>query len=586
MKITEALRILQSANAPSAPASTFFLACGFTPLHLATLLGAHLQGQLPDRRIQVQTGLYGDLPGNLGLIAKGDHEGAAVVFEWGDFDQRLGLRDLGGWQPAELPDVIATSAFRVEHFLETLERVSARLPIAACLPTLPVPPAAYTPGWMQSDLSAELRRLMANFGAKLSRLARVRVVDPQRTEALSPLATRLDVKSYLTTGFPYRVAHASVLADLLVRLLKPPAAKKGVITDLDNTLWLGILGEDGLDGVSWDLDHKSHMHGLYQQLLRSLAGAGVLIAAASRADQSTVEAGLQSADLLLPKDCLFPVEANWEPKSYSVGRILRTWGVGAESVVFVDDSPTELAEVQAAYPEIECLNFPTGDENGIYALLEKLRDLCGKPLLSEEDRLRLATVRTAATLAEPLAHTGERQEAFLAQADQELSVVSLGTVADPRALELVNKTNQFNLNGRRYTEGQWLAFLAREDARAFLVSYRDKYGSLGKISVLAGRLAGATLHVDTWVLSCRAFSRRIEYAVLDHLFDVLDLDAMVFDYQPTPKNHLVRDFLAAFVSDEPDAASRIPRSVFTEKRPRLFFRSPALEPQWTVSKAN
>src|SRR6185295_4898361 len=106
-----------------------------------------------------------------------------------------------------------------------------------------------------------------------------------------PLATRLDVKSYVATGFPYRVVHASVLADLLARLLQPPVPKKGIITDLDNTLWLGILGEDGPGGVSWDLDHKSHMHGLYQQLLHSLAEAGTLIAAASKADPSVVETG-------------------------------------------------------------------------------------------------------------------------------------------------------------------------------------------------------------------------------------------------------------------------------------------------------
>ena len=115
-------------------------------------------------------------------------------------------------------------------------------------------------------------------------LPNVRIVNPQRLDALSPPAERLDVKAELMSGFPYRTAHASVVAELLAEPLKPVMPKKGLITDLDDTLWRGILGEVGAHGVTWDLDHYSHMHGLYQQLLNSLAEAGVLIGVASKND--------------------------------------------------------------------------------------------------------------------------------------------------------------------------------------------------------------------------------------------------------------------------------------------------------------
>ena len=126
-----------------------------------------------------------------------------------------------------------------------------------------------SPGWVASELAPDLRRLVAELAAGLVRLPGVRLVDAQRLDGLSPPGTRLDVRSYLTLGFPYRRAHAAALAELLVRLLAPPAPKKALITDLDDTLWRGVLGES--TGVSWDLDQKSHGHALYQQLLAALA---------------------------------------------------------------------------------------------------------------------------------------------------------------------------------------------------------------------------------------------------------------------------------------------------------------------------
>ena len=145
---------------------------------------------------------------------------------------------------------------------------------------------------------------------------------------------------------------------MLADLIQPRPAKKGLITDLDDTLWRGLLGEEGVAGISWDLDRHSHIHALYQQTLRALAESGVLIAVASKNDPALVTEALARRDLLLPKDCLFPIEVNWKAKSQSVYRILEAWNINADAVVFVDDSPIELAEVQSLFPAIKCLRFP------------------------------------------------------------------------------------------------------------------------------------------------------------------------------------------------------------------------------------
>lgn len=569
MKLSDALRILNAAPPAGEGAAVFGLACSFTPLHLRTLLGAHLQQRIPRRRVEIEAGLYGDLVGTLERMRASPPEKVAVVLEWSDLDLRLGLRDVGGWKPDDARDILLGAEARAATVGSVLARLAERAPVAVALPSLPLPPIAHTPGWMLGRSGAELRRLIAQLASELVAAEGIRLLDPQRLDAVSPVESRLDVKSCLATGFPYRLPHADALSALLSDLLVPPAPKKGVITDLDETLWKGILGEEGPGGVFWDLDHHAHAHGLYQQLLAALAASGVLVAVASKADPQVVAQGLDAPALVIGRDALFPVEASWGAKSEAVGRILAAWNVGADSVVFVDDSPVELAEVKAIYPEIECLQFPTGDDGAVYALLERLRDLCGKERLSGEDAIRLSSLKAGAIVQAALADSPARQDVFLAAAGQELSCLSV--VGDHRPLELINKTNQFNLNGRRWSEREWQELLGRDDALALCFAYRDKYGPLGKIAVLAGRLAGTALHVDAWVLSCRAFSRRIEYATLACLFERWNLDEIVFDYRATPRNHLVADFLAT-LNDEPAAQNRLARATFVARCPTLYFQ--------------
>ena len=135
------------------------------------------------------------------------------------------------------------------------------------------------------------------------------------------------------------------------------------------------------------------MHGAYQRMLAALSSAGVLIAAATKNDPELVEEAFRKRQLILSRDAIFPLEANWRPKSESVGRILKAWNIGADAVAFVDDSPMELAEVAAAHPGIKCLQFPATDPAKINHLLLTLRDLFGKNVLLEEDHIRVTSLR-------------------------------------------------------------------------------------------------------------------------------------------------------------------------------------------------
>jgi len=558
MKLVEALTILKGVKRRKGELFTCFLATGMNPLHLSTLLAAELSLLFRNERIEVQPGLYGDFLGNLDRLRRADADSGIVLMEWTDLDPRLGIRTLAAWSPSAYTDILSNVRARALQVQQTIEQACQRMPVVLSMPTLPLPPISFVPGWQASSFEVDLKALVQSIASHVSQCAQVRVLSPQRIDMVSPLRERLDVKSELLSGFPYKLGHASALANLLAHLTRMPAPKKGLITDLDDTLWRGILGEVGIDGISWDLDHQSQMHAFYQRLLGALATEGVLIAVASKNEPSLVQEAFRRKDMALSADSIFPVEVSWGPKSESVTRILKTWNVGADSVVFVDDSPLELAEVKATHPEVECVQFPTRDGVAIYDLVFRLRDLFGKSSILREDTIRVESMRrshaaTAVYEAAKAAPTG-----FLEQIEADMSFHFSKSPLDPRALELVNKTNQFNLNGKRYTEASWHNYFLDPASFLVLVSYKDKFGPLGKIAVIAGR-RNRKLHVDTWAMSCRAFSRRIEYRCLEELFAKFDVNEIELDYLRTDRNSPLTEFLTEILGGAPSPHCTISR---------------------------
>ncbi len=572
MKLIEALAMIRDQPRLEQHAFRVSLVCGFTPLHLQTFLQASLLKAMPDRRIELQTGLYGDFWGNLAALEKENPDVALLALEWSDLEPRLGLRSLGSWAPDQLEDIVRSVRTRATQFLALAQRLSVNLPLSISFPSLPFPAISYQPGWRTSEIEASVNAEIAALAAQLSRLRNVGIVNLSRLAMVSPASGRFDVRAELASGFSYKLPHASALAELLVKNIQPVPLKKGLITDLDDTLWNGILGEVGVEGISWDLEHGSHMHGAYQRLLQSLEKSGVLVGIASKNDAAIVSQALTRGDMLLSAKSVFPIEAHWGPKSESIARILKAWNIGADAVVFVDDSPMELAEVQSAHPAIECFRFPKEDPQAMEGLVYQLRDLFGKNQLSQEDSIRMESLRHAQESRQTDSAPSEVSEEFLKQADAELTFQFAKDSSDPRPLELINKTNQFNLNGRRFGEKEFADFLRETNSILLTVSYKDKYGPLGKIAVLAGRLSGKTLELSVWVMSCRAFSRRIEHRCLAELFERFDLDEVIFDFHPTPKNGPTKEFLQNALGQAPEPGCRISRKLFDERKQETFHR--------------
>jgi FkbH-like protein len=202
-------------------------------------------------------------------------------------------------------------------------------------------------------------------------------------------------------------------------------------------------------------------------------------------------------------------------------------------------------------------------------LLHQLRRRFGKSEIREEDRLRLQSLRSTAELKETPSAGVSRD--FLARIEAKIKLEFSNAPDDGRAFELVNKTNQFNLNGHRYTEAEWQAYFRTPGAILVTASYEDRFGPLGKIAVLGVRPGPEKLHVDIWVMSCRAFSRDIEFQILKRLYERFGASRIEFSFHPTERNGPLQEFFRVFFpAGVPADGLELTATVFEHNRPQLF----------------
>ncbi len=563
MRLLDALKIIQSAG-PATPAYPVFLACGFTPLHLQTFLAASLQQLLPMRRVTVASGIFGDLTGNAGRITGANPQLGVVVAEWPDFDPRLGIRRISGWDWSVLPEIVVETRRAASALEQALTDAATHTPVIVSLPSLPVLPLSSGHPQAVSAFQAELEAIIADLKFRLSRLPNISVIHPPAVTADSA-----DPVSEIASGFPYSLAHAAELSRRIAGAAGLQPNRKGIITDLDMTVWKGIVGDDGIDGVFWDMEHQAQSYAIYQQMLHAFAKEGVLVAAASKNSPHVVEKIFaERGDLILKHADLFPLAASWQPKSELVAGILAAWNIGPDAVTFIDDNPFELEEVSRRFPAIECVRFDPSPRQ-VMALWSDLRAKYARRSISQEDQIRSASLRSAAQI-EALSGESASADDFLARLQATLDLQLSRNAEDLRALELLNKTNQFNLNGARYTNSEFLNYLKQEGSFLLTVTYHDKFGPLGKICAGLGRILKGNVRLDAWVLSCRAFSRCIEFACIDALFHELNCRTITLNARKTERNGPFMEFLAQIAGSPPHAGDvTIDRETFGDHCPAL-----------------
>jgi len=329
--------------------------------------------------------------------------------------------------------------------------------------------------------------------------------------AIQVPAAAFSLGAYFGSGCPVGGASIGEVAELAVDALTQPDAApfKVLVTDLDNTLWSGVIAEDGFEGISFRPEGAGYRHHVYQGLLARLRGEGVLLTAVSRNDAAVVLPPLRSGQMLLHEDDFVAIVASYHAKSAQIRQLALQLNLGLDSFVFVDDNPVELEEVVQALPLVRTLAFPKHDED-LPAFLDLVAASFARRTVTEEDRDRTELYRRRLEGMAPAEAQGADLTRFLTGLEMRLVIHDRSTGDRARAVQLINKTNQFNANGRRWTDEELAAVLAR-GGKLFGASLADRSGSHGEIISCLVAPEGT---IEAFVMSCRVFQRRVEYAFL------------------------------------------------------------------------
>lgn len=322
--------------------------------------------------------------------------------------------------------------------------------------------------------------------------------------------------------------------------------RKALALDLDNTLWGGVVGDDGVEGIV--VGHETSMGQVYSEFqgyLKELKGIGVVLNVDSKNDLENALAGLNHPEGTLRPDDFISIQANWQPKDQNLRAMADQLSLTPDAFVFVDDNPAERAIVAAQVPgaAVPEMGKPEDylrvlDRSGFFEVVD----------LSADDLKRNEMYRANAQRA--------RLEASFASYDDYLRSLEMTAVIrdfEPvylaRITQLTNKSNQFNLTTRRYTEAEMEQAASDPELIRLYGKLTDKFGDNGVITVVIGRQEGETVHIQLWLMSCRVLKRNMEHAMLDALAaQALARGARTLRgyYYKTAKNKMVEDFYAGF----------------------------------------
>ncbi|MDB0028803.1 HAD-IIIC family phosphatase [bacterium] len=318
-------------------------------------------------------------------------------------------------------------------------------------------------------------------------------------------------------------------------------AKKNLVLDLDNTLWGGVIGDDGLEKIKIGEDGGSgESFKGFQKELRRLKDSGVLLTIASKNEESNALIGLSHEGGALKPEDFGVIKANWNPKDQNIDEIARELNLGLDSFVFLDDNPAERALVAGSLPSVEVPDigndpnnyFKYIDGNGFFERVSLAQEDTDRSKYYNENKKR-----------DDAKTKFQSQDAFLESLQMHGKVSLFDDVYVERVTQLINKTNQFNLTTKRYSLAEVIKIQDDPSFIAFYGKLEDKFGDNGLISVLIANKDIDTIHIDTWLMSCRVLKRGMEFAMFNALLEEakkLKIMKIVGHFMPTEKNMMVK----------------------------------------------
>lgn len=321
--------------------------------------------------------------------------------------------------------------------------------------------------------------------------------------------------------------------------------RKCLVLDLDNTLWGGVVGDDGLDHIKiGNFDIEGEIFYNAQAYYKSLASRGVILAVCSKNTFSNaIQPFRDHPEMLLKEDDFAAFVANWENKPDNIRQIASELNLGLDSLVFLDDNPVERAFVRAELPEVAVPEVPSDNPTN-YPLYIESAGYFDMLTYSEDDRIRVSDYKNTIKRRSESKNISNKDE-FLQSLEMKLNVRILLSVDKERAVQLFNRSNQFNLTTIRYSLSDIEQLMDSEKHILLSCSLQDRFGSSGVISFLVlERLDSEKVAIVAWVMSCRVLERGVEAAIISSIprfYQDSELTQLIGVYLSTAKNSLVKD---------------------------------------------
>lgn len=396
----------------------------------------------------------------------------------------------------------------------------------------------------ETSFAYQLMKLNFLLAEKSHAFGSVRLID------LTPLQAKLgedvfgDPKMYMIAKMPLSTAALPLVAS---RVVDAVLARKGrihkcAVLDLDNTLWGGVIGDDGLNGIEIGDYKQGHAFTEFQTWLKELKNRGVMLAVCSKnEEQNAREPFEKHPNMVLRLNDFSAFVANWENKADNIRLIQKQLNIGFDSMVFFDDNPFERELVRTMLPEVEVPELP--EDPAEYVRFAREQNLFDTATFSEEDR-----VRTERYLAE---QSRTQLSASLGNYDDYLKALEMKAVCAPfdafhipRIAQLTQRSNQFNLRTVRYSEEEAAAIAADENYITRYYTLRDRFGEHGLIAVVILEKRADCLFVNEWLMSCRVLKRGMEQFIADSIIAAAKeagFTRVIGEYIPTAKNAMVKD---------------------------------------------
>lgn len=462
----------------------------------------------------------------------------------------LDARALGIHQPQFTSEgAVAAVDGAISQIVTLRNGIRDRLGAVAAFQTLPLP-ADPLFGAFDARMPGSPRSMADAFNRRLSEvlLSGDMIVDVAFAAASVGLVRWHDPRAWHGAKLPFALDMTPLYADHVCRVLGAFRGKtrKCLVLDLDNTLWGGVIGDDGLEGiVLGNGSGAGEAFAALQTLALDLRARGIILAICSKNDEANAILPFREHnEMVLKEEHIACFVANWTDKAANLRDIARILNIGTDSLVFLDDNPAERAIVRTELPEVAVPEV--GEDPAEYPGLLMRAGYFEALSFSNEDRLRADLYRANADRLQFQKSVTNLAE-YLASLEMTMHVAPFDAIGRTRVTQLINKSNQFNLTSRRYSEAQIEA--AEKDPEKFTLQVRlvDKFGDNGIISVIIFDKEDETWSCDTWLMSCRVLGRRVEEAVLAVVVKAARAEgakALRGRYIPTKKNGLVVDHFA------------------------------------------